>query len=190
MKTRYFVPIFFVKQNGYFYKFAPKSLIMVVIRDLRGADIDAVLAIADARLGENYITGKDFVNAQVFVAEDVVNVAIAGFCIAFVDSADAKSYVRTVAVSQEYSGQGIGTALVAKAVDYLEGLGAKNIFSPLWKHDGVVNSDVIFRRNGFLPVREIPDYWLKDSIEKGYSCPVCGKGCHCTCVMYELTIDN
>ena len=162
---------------------------MVVFRDLRGADIDAVLAIADAQLGEKYITETDLSEGKVFVAEEDKLGKIVGFCIAL-NGTDGKSYVRTVAVPQEYSGQGIGTALVAKAVDYLEGLGAKQIQSPLWKHDGVVNSDVIFRRNGFVPKYEITDYWLKDSIEKGYSCPMCGKECHCTCVMYELSKDN
>jgi GNAT superfamily N-acetyltransferase len=163
---------------------------MVEIRDLHTDDIDVVLAIADSRLGEKYITETDLSEGKVFVAEEDELGRIVGFCIVLVGAKDGKSYVRTVAVAQEFSGQGIGTALVAKAVDYLKGLGANSIFSPLWKHDGVVNSDVIFRRNGFVPKYEIPDYWLKDSIEKGYSCPVCGKGCHCTCVMYELTINN
>ena len=161
---------------------------MVDIRDLYADDIDAVLAIADRQLGKKYITETDLSEGKVFVAEE--DGKILGFCIALVGAKDGKSYVRTVAVEQEYSGQGIGTALVSKAVDYLKGFGAKSIFSPLWKHDGIVNSDVVFRRNGFRPVCEIPDYWYADSISKGYSCPVCGKGCHCACVMYELTIDN
>ncbi|MBR6066464.1 MAG: GNAT family N-acetyltransferase [Bacteroidales bacterium] len=161
---------------------------MVDIRDLHTDDIYPVLAIADRQLGKKYITKTDLSEGKVFIAEE--DGKILGFCIALVGAKDGKSYVRTVAVEQEYSGQGIGTALVSKAVDYLKGLGAKSIFSPLWKHDGVVNSDVIFRRNGFLPFCEIPDYWYADSISMGYSCPVCGKGCHCACVMYELTIDN
>ncbi len=163
---------------------------MVEIRDLRTDDIDAVLAIADSQLGEKYITETDLSEGKVFVAEEDDLGKIVGFCIALDGTKDGKSYVRTVAVAQEFSGQGIGTALVAKAVEYLSSLGAKKIMSPLWKHNGVINSDVIFRRNGFRPVREIPEYWYADSLAKGYSCPVCGKGCHCTCVMYELTIDN
>ena len=161
---------------------------MVDIRDLHTDDIYTVLAIADRQLGKKYITKTDLSEGKVFIAEE--DGKILGFCIALVGAKDGKSYVRTVAVEQEYSGQGIGTALVSKAVDYLKGLGAKSIFSPLWKHDGVVNSDVIFRRNGFLPFCEIPDYWYADSISMGYLCPVCGRGCHCACVMYELTIDN
>ena len=163
---------------------------MVKIRDLRTDDISALLAIADSQLGEKYITETDLSEGKVFVAEEDDLGKIVGFCIALVGAKDGKSYVRTVAVAQEFWGQGIGTALVAKAVDCLKDLGAKQIFSPLWKHDGVVNSDVIFRRNGFVPKYEIPDYWLKDSMEKGYSCPVCGKVCHCVCEMYELTINN
>ncbi len=159
---------------------------MVEIRDFNVADTECVVAIADKQLGEGYITADDFVGKKVIVAEEADENNVVGFCIAYIDSEDGKAYVRTVAVAQEYSGLGIGTALVAKAVDYLKGLGAEQIFSPLWKHDGVVDSDVVFRRNGFVPEREIPDYWLNDSIEKGYSCPVCGKVCHCVCVMYGL----
>ena len=162
---------------------------MIRIRDLQPADIDEILAIADVQLGEKYITIDDISACNVIVAEDVEMQKCVGFCLSYVGQ-DGTAYVRTVAVSPDYSGRGIGTALIAKSVEYLKSVGAKKIMSPLWKHDGIVNSDVIFRRNGFLPVREIPDYWYADSIAKGYSCPVCGKGCHCTCVMYELTMNN
>ena len=168
-----------------FYKFAHKYFDMIKIRNLQPADIDEILAIADVQLGVKYITVADLSVCNVIVAENVGAQKCVGFCMSYVGQ-DGAMYVRTVAVNPEFSGQGIGTALVAKAVEYLKSIGAKKIMSPLWKHDGVVNSDVIFRRNGFRPVREIPDYWYADSLEKGYSCPVCGKVCHCVCVMYEL----
>jgi len=162
---------------------------MIRIRDMQSADTVEIFAIADMQLGKNYITIDDLSVRNVIVAEDVVLQKSVGFCLSYVGQR-GDAYVRTVAVNPDYSGRGIGTDLVAKSVEYLKCSGAKKIMSPLWKHDGIVNSEVIFRRNGFVPVHEIPDYWLKDSIEKGYSCPVCGKGCHCTCVMYELTMDN
>lgn len=162
---------------------------MIKIRDLQSVDINEILALADLQLGEKYITVDDLSACNVIVAEDVELLECVGFCLSYVGQDDV-AYVRTVAVNPDYSGQGIGTALIAKSVEYLKSIGAKKIMSPLWKHDGIVNSDVIFRRNGFLSVREIPDYWYADSLEKGYSCPVCGKGCRCTCVMYELAMDN
>ncbi len=162
---------------------------MIKLRNLQPADTDEVLAIADVQLGESYLVVEDLSACNVIVAVDVVLQKCVGFCLSYMGQ-EGDAYVRTVAVSTDYSGQGIGTALIAKSVDYLKSIGAKKIMSPLWKHDGIVNSDVVFRRNGFRPVREIPDYWYADSLEKGYSCPVCGKGCHCTCVMYELAIDS
>lgn len=162
---------------------------MIKIRDLQSVDINEILAIADVQLGEKYITVDDLSACNVIVAEDADWQKCVGFCLSYIGQ-NGDAYVRTVAVSNDYSGQGIGTALIAKSVEYLKSIGAKKIMSPLWKHDGIVNSDVVFRRNGFLPVREIPDYWYADSLEKGYSCPVCGKGCRCTCVMYELAMDN
>lgn len=166
--------------------FAPKSFAMIEIRNFKKVDTDRILAIADSLLGEKYITETDLSFSKVFIAECNDTKEVVGFCIAYIDSTEGKSYVRTVAVDSAFSGQGIGTALVAKSVEYLKSVGAKKIMSPLWKHDGVVNSDVVFRRNGFCPVLEIPDYWYADSIAKGYFCPVCGKGCRCKCVMYEL----
>lgn len=162
---------------------------MIRIRDLQSADIDEILAIADMQLGENYITVDELSRCNVIVAEDVELQKCVGFCLSYVGQ-DGEAYVRTVAVSHDFSGRGIGTALVAKSVEYLKSFGAKKIMSPLWKHDGIVNSDVVFSRNGFVPVCEIPDYWYADSMAKGYSCPVCGKGCHCICVMYELKIES
>lgn len=159
---------------------------MIRIRDLQPDDIDDILAIADVQLGESYITIEDLSACKVIVSEDVDAQKCVGFCLSY--ASDDSAYVRTVAVNSDYSGRGIGTSLVAKSVEFLKGIGAKKIMSPLWKHDGIVNSDVVFRRNGFLPVCEIPDYWYADSIAKGYSCPVCGKGCHCVCVMYEMDI--
>lgn len=162
---------------------------MIKIRDLQSVDINEILALADVQLGEKYITVDDLSACNVIVAEDADLQKCVGFCLSYIGQ-NGDAYVRTVAVSNDYSGQGIGTALVAKSVEYLKGIGARKIMSPLWIHDGIVNSDVIFRRNGFLPVREIHDYWYADSITKGYSCPVCGKGCHCTCVMYELKVES
>ncbi len=162
---------------------------MIKIRDLRTGDINEILAIADVQLGEKYITVDDLYACKAIVAEDADLQKCVGFCLSYIGQ-NGDAYVRTVAVSIDYSGQGIGTALIAKSVECLKSIGAKKIMSPLWKHDGIVNSDVVFRRNGFLPVRENPDYWYADSLEKGYLCPVCGKGCHCTCVMYELAMDN
>ena len=159
---------------------------MIRIRGLHTADVDEVLAIADSQLGEKYITKADLSVGKVFVAEEDKLEKIVGFCIAYTDSNDGRSYVRTVAVNPAFSGRGIGTALVARAVEHLKNIGAKKILSPLWKHDDVINSDVIFRRNGFAPKYEIRDYWLEDSKKRGFSCPICGNECHCTCVMYEL----
>ena len=172
-----------------FINLRTKSLAMIKLRDFQPVDTDDIIAIADVQLGENYITVDDLSACNVIVAEYVELQKCVGFCLSYIGQ-DGEAYVRTVAVSPDYSGQGIGTALIAKSVEYLKSIGAKKIMSPLWKHDGIVNSDVVFRRNAFLPVREIPDYWYADSIAKGYSCPVCGKGCHCTCVMYELTMYN
>lgn len=160
---------------------------MIRIRNLEQSDINEILAISDAQLGENYITIDDLTGYHTIVAEDDEQCSCVGFCLSYV-SQDGTAYVRTVAVSPDYMGRGIGTALVAKSVEYLKDNDAKTILSPLWKHEGGVNSDVIFRRNGFVPKQEIPDYWYADSLEKGYTCPVCGKGCHCSCVMYELML--
>jgi hypothetical protein len=41
--------------------------------------------------------------------------------------------------------------------------------------------------NGFKNIKMLPNYWLNDSIEKGYCCKICGTPpCHCSAEVFEL----
>ena len=59
------------------------------------------------------------------------------------------------------------------------------IISTAWKRAGKINIGNILLRSGYNVMTEIPDYWYKDSVEKGYLCPQCGNPCHCSCVIFE-----
>lgn len=158
---------------------------MYTIRKYCLADREEVLRITDELLGTNYITEKQLCEYIVLVAEDITSKKCVGVCLSYVEAETYVGYVKTVAVNPEFSGQGIGTKLVAESIACLEKLGVTKFRTTAWKHDGIVNSDVIFRRNGFTPVREIPDFWYADSLKRRFVCPVCGEVCRCACVVYE-----
>lgn len=158
---------------------------MFCVRPYCRQDIAEILNITDELLGVNYIVEKQLEEYFVLVAENEELGKCVGVCLSYVDAEANVGYVKTVAVSPKFSGQGIGTELIAESVRRLENLGVKKLRTTAWKHDGIVNSDIIFRRNGFVPVREIPDFWYEDSLKRKFVCPVCGDVCHCACVVYE-----
>ncbi|MCF0207177.1 MAG: GNAT family N-acetyltransferase [Bacteroidales bacterium] len=158
---------------------------MLRIRPLHENDKPAVLAICDLQLGKNYVTEVELSNYSVLVAESELGVCV-GVCLYCLEGDKNAGCVKTVAVLPEYCGMGVGTKLVAHAVESLRSCGVAEIFSPLWKHDGVINSEKIFTRNGFLPDKEIPDFWLEDSRKRNFSCPVCGEICHCSAVIFKM----
>lgn len=162
---------------------------MFNIRFYTPEDALSILEITDEQLGRNYITTAELKNMQVLVAEDSKNRQCLGVCLFYVDS-DNYGVVKTVATAVQQQGKGIATAMIAKAVEVLEGLHVAKVISPLWKHGSTINSDSVFRKNGFMPVLEIPNYWFEDSKSKAYSCPVCGFPCKCSCVIYEKILRN
>ena len=88
-------------------------------------------------------------------------------------------------MSENFHDNGIAGALAAEAHKRFENLGIGYIISTAWKRAGKINIGNILLRSGYNVMTEIPDYWYKDSVEKGYLCPQCGNPCHCSCVIFE-----
>jgi GNAT superfamily N-acetyltransferase len=86
----------------------------------------------------------------------------------------------TLLVIPEFQGNGFGKAMVQNMFDNVNRIpSAKNMVSISWINDRPVNSDKIFLEFGFKEICVIPEFWLADSIDKEYSCPICGNPCHC-----------
>ncbi len=155
------------------------------IREYKKSDTADILEFTDVNLGNAYIKVSDLQDFLILVAEDLETEKCVGVCLFYIDAETNRGVVKTVVVASEFSGKGIGTKLISSAVENLQSRGIEKFISPLWKSGDRINSDIIFRRNGFVPVKEIPDYWYEDSLLRNYSCPVCGSACHCSCVIYE-----
>jgi len=61
-----------------------------------------------------------------------------------------------------------------------------------WKSvDGTINIESILRRMGMTPQIEIPGYWNQMvNSPGGHDCPVCGRPCKCSAVLYFKEIKQ
>ena len=89
--------------------------------------------------------------------------------------------IKSVAVVPQFQGQGIGTQLVKDAMKTLEEHGAEAFYALGWvsKERGCHIQGVL-EALGFKVVSQLDNFWYKDSIEQGYSCPSCGHPCQCS----------
>lgn len=92
--------------------------------------------------------------------------------------------IKSLAVKPEYRHEGIGTKLTVESMKRLQEMSCSLLFAPAWDSGKPDSSPKMFDKLGFNNVLEIPNYWTKDSIEKGYQCPNCGNPCHCKAIYY------
>ena len=177
----------------------------------RGSCIDfpSIIRIANKQLGDDYISKERlqrFLNEEnnetLLVAVDNDSGYVVGFATSGIINYDGLKeicqgkelkelafeerigYIQTVAVSPQYNGLGIGTAMVKELIKELKKMNSNCIVSTAWKHAGVINIGAILERSGFSPVMELPKYWYESSLKYGYQCPQCGNPCYCSCVVY------
>jgi len=172
----------------------------------------AIVKIASARLGNNYITRQGLCEllgsgAKCIVAVDKVTKKVLGFSIfTRVDYDEVMSmtknrpvpelngetgigYIKTVAVGSSYSGKGIGMDLIKRSMQILKSEGATSYISTAWKHAGITNVASLLKSVGFERSFELEEYWTQASIDEGFECPHCGNPCHCSCVIYTKSED-
>lgn len=200
------------------YEFYP-ILTGVKIMNMKKSDIPQIIEISDQELGKDYLNHND-IEQMIDSKEDYIcKVAycsdeskIVGFCLGFiinpeklqsllkVESAkiprflrlsDKIGVIKTVAVEKNYQGYGIGKKLVEDCYNELVKRGVQSVFSIAWKNGEVINIGGILTLLGFKKYLEINRYWEKESLEKGYFCPVCGNPpCACSAVIYAKAINT
>ena len=177
-------------------------------------DIPAVLTIADHELGKDYLTSDllhDYASAQEKYVFEIAKSGndIIGFCVSIVTSKDElKEYIKTkkpikefefskkigliktVAVKHSFKGKGVGSKLVSNSLIQLQNKhGIRSFCSIGWKNNNKINIEGVLKRLGFTILKEIPEYWASDSIEKEYTCIVCGDPpCKCPAVIFTKTV--
>jgi len=184
---------------------------LALTRNLAADDIFDALEVSKKVLGSDYLGEEDFLetfnSASVFCKTATYNGQFAGFAICQIFGPDKIDEVLhlpvssergmflskerfglfdSVAVRKDHQGLGIGTELSDACLREFMLRGVDIICAMAWKSvDGTVNIEGILRRMGMSSSLEIPGYWnqMVDS-PGGHDCPVCGRPCRCSAVLY------
>lgn len=87
--------------------------------------------------------------------------------------------LRSVAVSPQARGNGVGTDLVRASVENLSGKGATSILSVGWTDLDGCHIQGPLEAMGFQERGDLDDFWKQESMAKNYQCPTCGFPCEC-----------
>ena len=187
-----------------------KSYHTETISLLTNNDIDSLLIIADKLFGCGYLSKNElqrYINNKTktcIVARK--NDKIIGFQLMQIinpaeitslalkepqwfkkqfSNCDSIGVLKTLAVKDEFKNQGIGTLLTTESIKILRKK-SNCILSICWdkKEDTIVSN--ILEKCGMTQVRKIPEFWKNDSIERNYSCNICGAPpCTCDAIIYQ-----
>ncbi|MDA8092831.1 MAG: GNAT family N-acetyltransferase [Betaproteobacteria bacterium] len=91
-----------------------------------------------------------------------------------------------VVVDAAYRRQGVGLLLGRAA---LARHPDKAWLSVAWISGSEIPADRLLRRIGFAPSCRVREYWLEDSLKRGFTCPICGHPCRCDAMLYRRTPD-
>lgn len=184
----------------------------IVIQPIRHDEIATVVGIANQELGTDFITPAEIKRYLANPSKYTLLVArknneTVGFCSAYkLTPAEIQAMaprpelptpfsitpqtgmLKTMAVQNAHTKQGIGTKLVSHILDILVQDGIKEIYSIGWKKDGKVSIGNILLRHGFKQHRNVENYWFEDSILKNYDCALCGPPpCRCHAAIFVKT---
>lgn len=105
--------------------------------------------------------------------------------------ADCIGIVKTVAVSPDSAGMGIGTDLVRACLDRFRAVGVRAAMSIAWKKGNVVNIRGVLTTCGFREFATVEDFWAEESLEEGFDCPACATPpCRCSAVMFARLLGR
>ena len=93
--------------------------------------------------------------------------------------------IKSIAVDEQFRGNGIATRLVKQVMQLLEKNGAKGFYSFGWvSKQNVCQTQGVLESLGFQSVMRFDEFWLDDSTQRNYDCPVCGQPCHCAALLF------
>lgn len=173
------------------------------------SDIYSIIEISDKQLGKDYLTKKDlqdyidhpsYLNIKTTIENKITGFSIAQICSVvelknmlleekkwltdqFKDH-EPVFYRKITCVDPRYEEMGIAHKLVEHSLKRIQSK-VKSILSVCWKKNGVVPFGKILENFDFHILKEIPNYWKKDSLNKQYKCEICGDPpCRCSAVIY------
>jgi N-acetylglutamate synthase-like GNAT family acetyltransferase len=172
------------------------------IRAATVRDAAPILELIVERMGSDFIDGEDLlksledpeaINVCALVDEEIVGygsatienasdlVSLLDYTPEGIKVAERIGCLESVAVATKAEGQGIGTLLQKARVEQFYEMGLRFVYSTAWKSSKGVHVGGMLERQGFEPLKEIPDFYSEET-----TCPDCGLGviCHCSTVVY------
>lgn len=176
--------------------------------DFSNKYIDGIIDVGVRNFGENYITREEILN-YVNKDNEMCTIAIGtdtnkvlGYSLFFEENIDeaAKDFnipkeelvliagsnkkichAKSIAVSKDYTGKGIGYNLFNKTLNKAKNLGHKVVLCPAWKRGDVVPLEKILLKTGFTYFKTVSNMWKN---EKKYMCVDCKGPCTCDAEIY------
>lgn len=154
--------------------------------------IGQIVTLADTTLGVGYVTRKQvselMCNSKVVFKTTEVGNKIVGVAWCFVG--EDKALLKTIYVSENSQGKGVGYTLLKGILDEVIEKGVHEVECVAWKNTlGNINSEKLLIKGGFTRFTELTLFYHDDSIKKGYICPHCkGTPCMCSAVVFKKYI--
>ena len=180
------------------------------VKPMNYTDVGFVKKLADESFGLNYITTEDIsayltsknnhafclFNKQKFIGfiffKIFENPTIQDYFLIeknwfndYFKASKTLAVITQIALNKKDRKQGLSNLLFNYSIDYVKDK-CDGVISICWIKDIENPMQFLLQNNGFYNIKTLKNYWLKDSIEKGYQCDICGNPCNCTAQVFEL----
>jgi len=145
-----------------------------------------VIKIANTQLGLNYFLPEDFKNPNLnwVIARNYTDYLV-GF--ASISSKGVTGIITDVAVRPKFQSKGVGTQLIAEAVEMCNEKKKYAVRCPAWAtSQRGVHLAKSLEANGFAPLNSQPRDDGNGRLS--FQCPVCGSPCKCSVVIYHRSL--
>jgi len=182
------------------------------------ADLEEVLSLYDAALGQGYVRPVEISGDRAGVVFDSLVARLAGQLVGAASYAVApltdlilagvpalarrqvrdllpepdatpSGLLHALAIEPAAQGRGLGSALCLAARECLASAGARLILALAWTDDTGCHAAGALSRAGFERAGQAERAWYEDSLERGLPCPSCGLPCTCAADIYVWRAD-
>lgn len=183
---------------------------IILYSDFSNEYIDDIIDIGVKNFGENYITREEILkyvnkdNEMCTLAIDADTNKLMGYCLFFAQSVKEAQkdfnisneelnlfkglnlnkeicHAKSISISSECKGRGIGYELFKKTLDKAKKLGYKLVLCPAWKRGDFIPVEKILLKTGFTYLKTVSNMWEDN---KDYKCVDCNGPCKCDAAIY------
>ncbi|MDA8383565.1 MAG: GNAT family N-acetyltransferase [Betaproteobacteria bacterium] len=143
---------------------------------------------ADLQRMADHALGVGFLEATRIAAQSglVAKTGSKAVGLLVIESAGDVMSLPVIVVDAAYRRRGVGQLLGLAALSRHPD---QEWISAAWISGAEIPADRLLRRIGFAPSHRVRDYWLEDSLRRGFTCPLCGHPCRCDAMIYRRHPD-